>query len=68
MEILDKIITLLNSGKNQEVIDKIDSFLDKNPSYKTIDYYHFANPIEEILFDVYIGDFNSVKKLSLDEQ
>ena len=58
---------MLNSGKFKEVIDKIDGFLDKNPSYKTIDYYHFANPLEELLFDKYIGDINSAKTLNLDE-
>lgn len=67
MKILDEIINLLNCEKNQEVIDTIDAFLNQNPSYKTIDYYHFATPIEEILFDVYLGDFNSIKTLSLDE-
>ena len=45
----------------------ISGFLDENPQYKTIDYYHFANPIEEILFDVYLGKIDSVKTLELDE-
>ncbi len=67
MELLDEIIDLLNDAKFQEVIAKIDDFLDKNPEYKTIDYYHFANPLEELLFDHYLGDINSVKTLSLDE-
>lgn len=67
MDFLDDIIYLLNSGKFQEVIQSVDNFLDKNTTYKTIDYYHFANPLEEILFDKYIGDINSVKTLGLDE-
>ena len=67
MEFLDDIIDLLNSGKFQEVIESIGDFLDKNPEYKTIDYYHFANPLEELLFDKYIGNISSVKTLGLDE-
>lgn len=67
MEFLDEIIELLNSGKAQEVIDGIDDFLDKHPEYKTVDYYHFANPLEELLFDKYIGKIESVKTLELDE-
>lgn len=67
MEVLDDIINLLNSGKFQDVIESIDDFLDKNPVYKTVDYYHFANPLEELLFDKYVGDINSVKTLNQDE-
>ena len=67
MEFLDDIINTLNEGNFQEVIDKIDEFLDKNPEYKTINYYHFANPLEEVLFNEYIEDINSVKTLDLDE-
>ena len=48
MEFLENIISSLNSGKFQEVIESIGDFLDKNPAYKTIDYYHFANPLEEL--------------------
>lgn len=67
MEFLDKIIDLLNSGEFQEIINNINDFLDKNPSYKTIDYHHFANPLEEMLFDNYLGNFESIKTLELDE-
>lgn len=67
MEFLDDMIELLSSGNFQEVIKRIDEFLDKNKAYKTIDYYHFANPLEELLFDKYIGDINCVKTLGLDE-
>ena len=67
MEFLDDIISSLNSGNFQEVIDNICDFLDENPAYKTIDYYHFANPLEELLFDKYLGDINSAKTLDLDE-
>ncbi len=67
MEFLNQIIELLNTGKTDELIERIDSFLDENPQYKTIDYRHFANPIEEILYSVYIGDVDSIKQLDLDE-
>lgn len=67
MEFLNEIIGLVNSGKFEDVIDRVDSFLDENPQYKTIDYYHFANPLEEILFDHYVGEIDSVRKLNLDE-
>ena len=67
MELLKQIIELLNAGKTDEVIVEITSFLNENPKYKTIDYYHFANPIEEILYSVYIGNIESIKQLSLDE-
>ena len=67
MEFLDEIINLLNEGKTRDVIDKITLFLDENPKYKTIDYFHFANPIEEILYGVYIGDAESINQLGLDE-
>ena len=67
MEFLDEILELLNSGKAEETIDRIDDFLDENPKYKTIDYYHFANPLEEMLFDKYLGDITSVKTLDLNE-
>lgn len=67
MEFLDQIIELVNTGKSDEVIDRVDSFLDENPQYKTIDYHHFANPIEEILYSVYLGDIESIKLLDLDE-
>lgn len=67
MEFLNETMDLLNSGKFQEAIINIEDFLDKNPSYKNIDYYHFANPLEETLFDVYIGKIESVKTLRLDE-
>jgi tetratricopeptide (TPR) repeat protein len=67
MELLDEIINMLNSGKFQEVLDSVDDFLEKNPKYKTIDYYHFANPIEEILFDIYVEKIQTVKTLGLDE-
>lgn len=67
MEFLDEIIDLLNSGKFQKIIDNIGDFLDENPAYKTIDYHHFANPLEEMLFDNYLGNFESIKTLDLDE-
>ena len=67
MEFLDDIIDLLNLGKFQEVIESIGDFLDKNPEYKTIDYYHFANPLEELLFNKYVANISSVKTLGLDE-
>lgn len=67
MEFLEEIMELLNSGKAQEAIDAIDDFLDKNPKYKTIDYYHFANPLEELLFNEYVENIESVKVLELDE-
>lgn len=61
MEFLDEKIELLNSGKAQGAIDAIDDFLDKNPKYKTVDYYHIANPLEELLFDEYAEKIESVK-------
>ena len=67
MEFLDEIIDLLNPGEYQEIINNINDFLDENPSYKTIDYHHFANPLEKMLFDNYIGNLESVKTLKLDE-
>lgn len=67
MEFLDEIIDLLNSGQFQEIINNINDFLDENPSYKTIDYHHFANPLEEMLYDNYIGNIESLKTLELDE-
>lgn len=63
MELLDEIIELLNDGNFDDVIGRVDDFLDENPEYKTIDYYHFANPLEELLFDKYVGDLSSVKAL-----
>ena len=63
MEFLNEIIELLNSGKAEEVIDKIDDYLEKHSEYKTIDYYHFANPLEVILFDENVADLQSVKTL-----
>ena len=67
MEILDNAIDLLNNGEFSRVISEISGFLDENPQYKTIDYYHFANPIEETLFEVYVAKLDSVKKLALGE-
>ena len=67
MEIFDEALNLLNSGNFSQVISLISNFLDENPQYKTIDYYHFSNPIEEILFDVYIGKIEEVKILDLEE-
>ncbi len=67
MEFLENIINLINSGNFDTVITEIDEFFEKNPQYKTIDYCHFANPIEEILFDVYVGEIENVKTLNLDE-
>ncbi len=67
MEIFDEALNLLNSGNFSQVISLISNFLDENPQYKTIDYYHFSNPIEEILFDVYIGKIEEVKILDLGE-
>lgn len=63
MEFLDEKMELLNSGKAQGAIDAIDDFLDKNPKYKTVDYYHIANPLEELLFDEYAEKIESVKVL-----
>lgn len=48
MEFLEEIINMLNKGNFEDVITKISNFLDENPHYKTIDYYHFANPLEEL--------------------
>lgn len=67
MEFLDEIIDLLNSGEFQKIIDSIGDFLDENPAYKTIDYHHFANPLEEMLFDNFLGNFESIKTLDLDK-
>ena len=68
MELINEIIDLLDEGKAGDVIDKVDSFLAANPEYKTIDYYHFANPIEQILYGLYIDDDESIKKLGYDEE
>ena len=68
MEFLNQIISQLNEGEFQMVIDDVNDFLDENPHYKKIDYYHFANPLEELLFDEYVGNLESVKTLDLDEQ
>lgn len=67
MEFLEEIIESLNEGEFLEVIQKVDGFLDENPKYRNIDYYHFANPLEELLFDEYLGDIGSIKTLNLDE-
>lgn len=67
MEFLDEIIDLLNSGEFQKIIDSIGDFLDENPAYKTIDYHYFANPLEEMLFDNYLENFESIKTLDLDK-
>ena len=67
MEFLDEIINILNTGNTKLVIDKITSFLDENPQYKIINYYHFANPLDEILFDIYVEKITDVNQLSLDE-
>ena len=67
MEIFDEAVNLLNSGNFSKTIALISNFLDENSQYKTIDYYHFSNPIEEILFDVYIGKIDEVKTLNLEE-
>lgn len=67
MEFLDEIIDLLNSGEFQKIIDSIGDFLDENPAYKIIDYHHFANPLEEMLFDNFLGNFESIKTLDLDK-
>lgn len=64
MEFLDEIIDLLNSGEFQKIIDSIGDFLDENPTYKTIDYHHFANPLEEMLFDNYLEILNQLKHLT----
>lgn len=50
MEFLEEIINMLNKCNFEDVITKISNFLDENPHYKTIDYYHFANPLEELMF------------------
>ena len=68
MEFLNQIISQLNEGEFQMVIDDVNDFLDENPQYKKIDYYHFANPLEELLFDEYVGSLEAVKTLDLDEQ
>ena len=49
-EFLEEIINMLNKCNFEDVITKISNFLDENPHYKTIDYYHFANPLEELMF------------------
>lgn len=67
MEFLEKAINLLNTQEYHKTIDEINKFLDENPEYKTIDYHHFANPIEEILYDIYIGEIEKAKVLSPDE-
>ena len=66
MEFLNEIINSLNAGKIDEVIQKITDFLNQNSEYKKIDYYHFSNPLEELLFSVYI-DNGEVKTLGMDE-
>ena len=67
MEILDEIIDMLNAGEFSKVTAKIEEFLNQNPEYKQIDYYHFSNPLEELLFNENIKDIFSVKTLELDE-
>ncbi|MBQ9159771.1 MAG: hypothetical protein IJ122_00420 [Methanobrevibacter sp.] len=67
MEILDEIIDMLNAGEFNKVTAKIGEFLNQNPGYKKIDYYHFSNPLEELLFNENIKDIFSVKTLELDE-
>lgn len=67
MEFLNELIELLNAGETRKVIESINEFLNNNPEYKTIDYYHFANPLEELLFNEYIAEIDSVKTLNLDE-
>ncbi|ADC46599.1 TPR repeat-containing protein [Methanobrevibacter ruminantium M1] len=66
-ELAEEARKLEKNGKYDEAIELILNYLDQNPQYKTIDYYHFANPIEEILFNVYIEDIDSVKTLNLEE-
>ena len=63
MEVFNEAMSLLNAGKFNETIEFISNYLDENPNYKTIDYFHFSNPIEEILFDVYLGKIDEVKVL-----
>ena len=67
MEFLDEIITLLNAGEFSKVKVEIEDFLNQNPEYKHIDYYHFSNPLEELLFNENIKEISSVKTLGLDE-
>lgn len=67
MEFLQDIMNLLQSGEYEKTIDTINDFLDENPHYRTIDYHHFANPIEEILYDIYVDKIGDAKLLPLDE-
>lgn len=67
MEIITRIVDLLNSGEFNDVVNLITEFLNSNLEYKTIDYYHFANPIEELLYESYICETDSIKKLNLNE-
>lgn len=67
MEILEKAIKLLQSNEYHKTIDTINDFLDENPHYRTIDYRHFANPIEEILYDLYVDKMEDANVLAMDE-
>lgn len=67
MEIFDRAVALLDEGKFEDVIGVVSNFLDENPKYDSTQYYHFSNPIEEILFDVYLGEIESVQTIDLDE-
>lgn len=59
MDILNEITPDIESGEYRVALDKLDKFIENHPPMfeddKVSEYHYFTNPLEEILFNKYIG-------------
>lgn len=59
MDILNEVTPDIESGEYKIALDKLDRFMENHPPLfeddKVSEYHFFTNPLEEILFNKYIG-------------
>ena len=59
MDILNEVTPDIESGEYESALDKLDRFMETYPPMfeddKVSEYHYFTNPLEEIMFNRYIG-------------
>lgn len=65
MDILNEITPDIETGEYKKALEKLDKFMENYPPMfeddKVSEYHYFTNPLEEILFNKYVGAEKTVR-------
>ena len=67
MDILSEVTPDIQTGEYKKALEKLDKFMENYPTMfeddKVSEYHYFTNPLEEILFNKYVGAEKTVRHI-----